>query len=154
MKLGIRWKNMSFSLKCNSYWESHNTDFYIIVFTKLNFNKYIMFCLSLLLSFTHSFPLHNVTWGVFHHTWGGYQWPLHLRIPPGFLNMTTNSRVPGFTLDLLPKFNLAMHKCHALRSTNNWYRFSLTLATFSSDCYNSSLEKSLDNLLPPLELHL
>lgn len=49
-------------------------------------------------------PLHNVTRGIFHNTWGGSQRPFHLQIPPGALNMTTNSREPGLTLDLLPKF--------------------------------------------------
>lgn len=49
-------------------------------------------------------PLHNVTRGVFHNTQGGSQWPFHLQIPPGALNMTTNSREPGLPLDLLPKF--------------------------------------------------
>lgn len=38
-------------------------------------------------------PLHNVTRGIFHNTWGGSHWPFHLQIPPGALNMTTNSRV-------------------------------------------------------------
>lgn len=49
-------------------------------------------------------PLHNVTRGIFHNTRGGSQRPFHLKIPPGALNMTTNSREPGLTLDLLPKF--------------------------------------------------
>ena len=48
--------------------------------------------------------LHNVTRGIFLNTWGGSQWPLHLQIPPGALNMTTNCREPGLTLDLLHKF--------------------------------------------------
>lgn len=55
-------------------------------------------------SLTKVSPLHNVTRGIFHNTWGGSQWPFHLEIPPGALNMTTNSGEPGLTLDLLPKF--------------------------------------------------
>ena len=47
-----------------------------------------------------------MTRGIFHNTWGGSKWPFHLEIPPGALNMTTNSRKPSLTLDLLPKFYL------------------------------------------------
>lgn len=147
--------------KCNKWWSSmlslrlsfftQNTPFTLITNITINITN-IYFQMKLVLNYnSHIFTsinsltkvsLHNVTRGILHNTWGGSHWPFHLQIPPGALNMTTNSGEPGFTLDLLPKFYLDTSRFQYIsKNPFVFCRIYLTCFLFTSRIWNSKPEE-------------
>lgn len=66
-----------------------------------------------------------MTRGIFHNTRGGSWWPIHLQIPPGALNMTTNCRV-----------HASLHFCYP--NPAGWSRQSNAIAGFLLSSQNLS----------------
>lgn len=96
-----------------------------------------------------------MTRGIFHNTWGGSQWPFHLQIPPGALNMTTNCGEPGLTLDFVTQILLG-YSWHASpqKSICTLHDFYLKKKKIRQPHYFPSYLKTRgDELIQPLSAH-